>query len=74
MVLCFWLVALQERIICSALTFNFKADLTQISYLGKIKIGNTILKHNYIEEYSDKLFPKILAILGFFSDYFKITD
>lgn len=45
MVLCLWLVALQERIICSALTFNFKADLTQISYFEKIKIGNIILKH-----------------------------
>lgn len=40
-----WLVALQEKIICSAFTFNFKADLAQISYFEKIKIGNTVLKH-----------------------------
>lgn len=57
-------MALQERIICSEFIFNFKADLAPISYFGEIKIGNIIL--NPIAEYSDKLFSKNLAILGFF--------
>ena len=68
-------MALQERIICSVVTFTFNADLEQISYFGKIKIGNIILKHIIIlQSMYNKLFPKNLASLGFFSNYFKIRD
>ena len=45
-----WLAALQERIICSAFAFIFTADLAQISYFRNVKIGNIILKRNYIME------------------------